>query len=97
MLLLDTNIVSFAFKRDTRARLYERHLQGTVAAISFMTLAELYKWPLERGFSEERNNKFAELIASLTVLPVDDKLAKQWAVMVVDLKQRGKTMSVPDS
>jgi tRNA(fMet)-specific endonuclease VapC len=43
MLLLDTNIVSFIFKRDSRATAYAALLQGNRLAISFMTAAELFQ------------------------------------------------------
>jgi predicted nucleic acid-binding protein len=54
MVLLDTNIVSFEFRGDSRRGLYERHLTGHEQAVAFVTLAELYKRPLKRGFSPER-------------------------------------------
>ena len=97
MLLLDTDIVSFAFKRDSRAQVYERHTAGSLVAISFMTLAELYKWPLERGFSPERREKLEEFIRSMVVLPADSSLAQQWAELMVDLKRKGYAVSFPDS
>jgi len=40
-LLIDTDVVSFLFKRDTRAELYRAHLDDALQLISFMTLAEL--------------------------------------------------------
>jgi tRNA(fMet)-specific endonuclease VapC len=39
--LLDTNIVSYLFKRDTRAVLYAPHLLNKELAIAIMTVAEL--------------------------------------------------------
>ena len=40
--VVDTDIVSFRFKKDSRARLYRRHLIGRAPVIAFMTLAELH-------------------------------------------------------
>lgn len=97
MLLLDTDIVSFAFKRDSRAQIYERHTAGSLLAISFMTLGELYRWPLERGFTPERRQKLEEFIRSMVVLPADASLAQQWAELMVGLKRKGQTISFPDS
>lgn len=37
MLVVDTDVVSYLFKKDTRAALYESHLLSTLPAISFMT------------------------------------------------------------
>jgi len=45
MLLVDTNIVSYFYRRDDRAKSYEGHLVDKMLFISFMTVAELYKWP----------------------------------------------------
>ena len=40
VVLLDTNIVSFLLKGDSRAKSYAPHLRGRILAISFMTVAE---------------------------------------------------------
>lgn len=46
--LLDTNIISFLFKGDTRVVAYAPLLQGNRLAISFMTVAELFEWAAVR-------------------------------------------------
>ena len=40
-IVVDTNILSYELKRDTRAVIYTPHLQNQTLAISFVTLAEL--------------------------------------------------------
>lgn len=42
IVVVDTDVVSFLFKRDTRAELYRRHLEGRRPLISAQTLAELH-------------------------------------------------------
>jgi hypothetical protein len=42
--VIDTDVVSFLFKRDTRAELYRPHLVGRRIVVSFMTVAELEAW-----------------------------------------------------
>lgn len=39
--LLDTDVFSFAFKRDTRAALYAPHLTGVQPCLSFQSVAGL--------------------------------------------------------
>jgi hypothetical protein len=39
--VIDTDVLSFLYKRDTRARLYEPHLNDPPFIVSFMSLAEL--------------------------------------------------------
>ena len=48
-LIVDTDVVSFLLKGDTRAQLYRPHLQGRTLALSFMTVAELYQWAFVRN------------------------------------------------
>ena len=44
--VLDTDVVSFLLKRDTRARLYLPYLRDRQSLISSMTEAELEQWAL---------------------------------------------------
>jgi predicted nucleic acid-binding protein len=97
MLLLDTNIVSFQFRRDTRATLFQAALAGEVQAIAFVTLAELYKWPIERSFSPERRAALENLLHSYVVLPFDDALARRWAELSVQLKRAGRGIGDSDA
>lgn len=49
IVVVDTNVVSYIFKRDTRESLYKPHLQGRVRIIAAQTFAELEAWPLMNG------------------------------------------------
>jgi predicted nucleic acid-binding protein len=97
MLLLDTNVVSYIFKRDDRAEFYLQHLQGHEPAISFMTLAELYKWPLERNWGEKKLEELYKLVRLFVLLPYDDLLVRTWAQIVVDGKKSGVPRDFSDS
>ena len=44
--VLDTDVVSFLFKNDSRAERYLPHLRDRKWLISFMTEAELEQWAL---------------------------------------------------
>ena len=50
--LLDTNIVSYLFKRDTRAAQYAPHLLNRELAIAIITVAELLQWAAVRQWGE---------------------------------------------
>jgi hypothetical protein len=47
--VVDTDVLSYTFKRDTRHTLYRPHLDGRTLLISFMTLAEVDYWAEARG------------------------------------------------
>ena len=52
--VVDTDVVSFLLKDDTRAQAYRPHLQDKLLALSFMTVAELYRWAYARRWGQAR-------------------------------------------
>ena len=58
--IVDTDVVSMLFKGDTRALAYRSHVTGRLLGISFMTLAELERWALERGWGTSRKLDLAQ-------------------------------------
>jgi predicted nucleic acid-binding protein len=61
-LVVDTDVISFLYKRDTRASLYEPHLNDPPFISSFMSLAELRRWTLERKWGEKRRQELDEYL-----------------------------------
>ena len=69
--LLDTNVVSFLEKSDTRADLYRPHLEGKRHAVCFMTVADAWIAAAARKYNLPlltHNRKHFEGIAGLTML-----------------------------
>ena len=97
MVLLDTNVVSYFFRRDSRASAYESVIVGQERGIAFMTLAELYKWPLERDWGARRREALEAYLASHIVLPMDDELARCWARLVTEQAKVGRTFCFADA
>jgi predicted nucleic acid-binding protein len=78
-ILLDTNILSFGLKDDTRRSLYEPHVAGNRAFLCFVTVAELYRWAITKRWGQRRVDAPNEEIRRHVVLPFDDALAWAWA------------------
>ena len=96
-MLLDTNIVSYIYKADTRAAAYERHLLGQQWYISFMTLAEIYRWPFSQKWSEQRRQALEQFVRSrFVVLPFNSRLAWVWGELTGST-MRSQPMSLADS
>lgn len=95
-MLVDTNIISYFYKRDTRAVAYERHLTGQTLFISFMTVAELYRWPFQQNWGEPKKQSLVQYLRNYTVLPYDNALAWSWAELV-GKTCRGRPMNLQDS
>jgi predicted nucleic acid-binding protein len=77
--IVDTDVVSMLFKGDTRALAYRPHITGRLLGISFMTLAELERWPLERNWGQRRKLELAQHLTRYAVLPVSRELCAKWA------------------
>jgi len=71
IVLLDTNVVSYLFKGDTRATAYAPLLQGQRLAISFMTVAELFEWAAARKWGRARLTRLEQTLATYVIIPVD--------------------------
>jgi tRNA(fMet)-specific endonuclease VapC len=79
--LLDTDVFPFVFKADTRARLYKPHLDGKRLAICFVTVAELYRWAIQRNWGARRIAELRTRLRQYLVIPFDDAMAWEWAAV----------------
>jgi predicted nucleic acid-binding protein len=78
-LLLDTDVVSYLFRGDTRSERYRRRLSGCRLALSFMSIAELDRWVRERSWGRTRRESLQHYLRSFTVYLVDRRLCSVWA------------------
>lgn len=96
-MLIDTNIISYIYKGDSRAAAYQPHLLGQQWYVSFMTLAEIYRWPYAQNWSEARRRHLENFIKSrFVVLPFNNHLAWVWAELV-GRTLKGQPMALADS
>lgn len=95
--VIDTDVVSMLFKGDTRALAFRGHITGRLLGISFMTLAELERWPLERAWGSGRRLELARHIARYTVLPASRELCRKWAEVSFEAKRRGNPIQTADA
>ncbi len=94
--VVDTNVVSFISKRDTRARLFRRHLLGRTLLISFMTLAEVHAWALERRWGQARREQLAHHLERYAVHYPDSWLCERWAEVRHQIKRKGREIGIAD-
>lgn len=77
--VVDTSVVSYLLKKHPLARHYWPFLEGRYIGISFMTVAELYRWPLERNWGERRLSMLMDHLADYVILPHNDAINWEWA------------------
>ena len=95
--IVDTDVVSMLFKGDTRALAFRPHFTSRLLGISFMTLAELERWPLERGWGQKRKLELAQHLTRYTVLPVSRELCAKWAEVSFAAKRKGRPIQTADA
>ena len=77
-LVLDTNIVSYIMRGDSRAGFYRRHLEGQRLGISFTTVGELYEGAFRDNWGEEKLAMLAETLRNYIVIPASARIARLW-------------------
>ena len=95
--VVDTDVVSYLFKRDTRADLYRPHLDGQLPIISFMTLAELERWTLARNWGERRRQDLLNYLRRYLVEPSSPDLCRLWAEATESARRAGKPILTADA
>jgi predicted nucleic acid-binding protein len=96
-LVIDTDVLSFLYKRDTRARLYETHLSDPPFIVSFMSLAELRRWTLERNWGENRRQELEAYLTRYLIFHSDDQMCDRWAEAINSARLRGRPIAPADA
>lgn len=96
-LVVDTDVVSYLFRGDSRAELYRPHLNGGLLVISFMTVAELDRWVLERNWGESRRQRMEEHLGNFVVYPYNRQMCGKWAEVSDGARRRGRPVGVADA
>jgi len=95
--VVDTDVVSYVFKQDTRARSYHRHLVGRHGLLSFMTLAELDRWAIQQHWGQSRRDHLARFLLELSVIHSNRELCRVWAQITDKADQLGRPLDCADA
>lgn len=95
--VLDTDVVSFLFKNDSRAQSYLPHLRDRQWLISFMTEAELEQWALLSNWQTKRTDWLRVFLARFVVVPSSRDLVLKWAEVMVAARRAGRRLETADA
>ncbi|TKJ41935.1 twitching motility protein PilT [candidate division TA06 bacterium B3_TA06] len=96
--LIDTNVLSYIFKNDTRSSSYLPYLSSDkLLAVSFQTVAELYLWAEKQSWSNPKINELQNLLQKFIIVLYDNKLAHIWAGIVATRERIGTPISCADA
>jgi tRNA(fMet)-specific endonuclease VapC len=96
-LVVDTNIVSYIFKGDSRGALYQKYLDNAVLILSFQTLAELQRWSLERNWGTKQKRALKKLLQGFTVVHSSESLCERYAEVMASARAKGKPILSADA
>jgi predicted nucleic acid-binding protein len=95
--VVDTDVVSFLFRRDTRAEAYRPYLTGRIVVVSFMTVAELDRWALQRNWGAARQEQMARFLERFMIMLADRALCQAWARAADQARRRGRPILTADA
>lgn len=94
--VLDTDVMSFLFKSDSRAQTYLPHLQDRRLLISFMTEAKLERWALLANCGAKRLERLRLFLGRCAIVPSSRDLVLKWAEVMVAARRIGRRIETAD-
>jgi predicted nucleic acid-binding protein len=94
--VVDTDVLSFWQKTDTRGAEYARILAGRTLIISFQTVAEQLRWAEERNWGDQRRRELEDFLKRFLVQPYSIDLAREWATLMASMGKAGHPMASGD-
>ena len=95
--VVDTDVVSFLFKNHPIGNRYDPELAGGIALISFMTVAELERWAIQRKWGEQRLHWLHLHLGRYTVVPSSPDLCRAWAEVTAAAQALGRRIECADA
>ncbi len=95
--LVDTNVVSYIMRGDTRAKFYVPHLHGKLLAISFITVGEMFYGAEKKSWGEQKRKHLEATLQRFVVIPYDNEIAWCYARILTERERKGKPINLHDA
>ena len=93
----DTDVLSFTFKKDSRAELYRPHIDDKLVGVSFMTIAELDRWALHHDWGARRRRSLEVFLQDFLFSFCDRSLCLKWAEATDSARRNGRPIETADA
>lgn len=96
-LVVDTNVIGYIFKGDTRGPHYERLIQGHQTVISFQTMAELEEWLNNDNWGQKRRERLRNYLGQYTLIHSDERMGRIWGAVRHACQKAGRRIDPADA
>lgn len=97
IVVVDTDVVSFGFGEKPIYSVYQSYLKDKYQIVSFMTIAELYKWAVWNKWGDKRRNLLNEYMSTLLVHESSAAICEIWARITFEAKLAGRPLNPADA
>ena len=97
IVVLDTNVVSFAHRGDSWYDFYDEWTSGLTPVIALQTYEEIWFGARRDGWGGNRLDELIEFLAGYTIMFPDEPIAQACAELRVNQRRLGKTLSTADA
>jgi tRNA(fMet)-specific endonuclease VapC len=95
--VLDTDVLSFLFRSDSRAALYAPYLFGQVLTISFQTRAEMLRGAISANWGTRRRRQLEQWLQKYAIVHSSDDLCLRWAEAIDSARRAGRPIAPADA
>lgn len=88
--VMDTDVASYMIRGRSLPKSIADALVGHVPCITFVTMAELLKWPVVRAWSGRRRAAMDAWLGKVVVIHSDDLTAHTWGRLAGNAAKRGR-------
>ena len=97
VVLVDTNIISYIYNKNTLHVRYAPHLRGATPAVAAQSIAELRFGALRKNWGTRRRAALETLISSYFPIYPNDDICTAWAEVRALSQRRGRPINLADA
>jgi predicted nucleic acid-binding protein len=95
--IADTNVISYALKRESLAIQYAQLLTGYDIRISFVTCAELHRWAERDNWGSRRRALLKVFLSDYKVVPYSKGMEEVFARITTERQRAGRRLENSDA
>lgn len=93
IVIVDTDVFSFAFRGDDRADVFREVLEGKLLAVSFTTVGELWYGAEKKSWGDRLRERLRQVLRTYVVMSYTVELSQLWGRIRADVEAADRSGS----